>query len=100
MSEQVLTVVARVVAKPDTVEQVKEMLTGLVGPTRQEPGCIDYVLHQSKSDARSFLFFENWKSQADLDAHLQTPYLQAFVAKADEVLAEPLDVTLWYVVGQ
>ena len=100
MSEHVLTVVARVVAKHDTVEQVREMLMGLVGPTRQEPGCIDYVLHQSKSDARSFLFFENWKSQADLDAHLQKPYLQAFVGKADEVLAEPLDITLWHVVGQ
>jgi len=96
MSDQALTVVARVKAKVETLDAVKAMLRGLVGPTRQEPGCIRYVLHQSPDDPCSFIFLETWKSQGDLDAHLQKPYLQAFIGQADAVLAEPLDVTLWH----
>lgn len=96
MSEQTVTVVARVKAKEDKAEQVEGILMDLIGPTREEPGCISYVLHQAKDDKRSFLFVENWASQMALDEHLQKPYLQAFVAKADELLAEPLDVTLWH----
>lgn len=99
MSKQVLTVVARVKAKAEKLERVKEMLTSLVGPTRQEPGCVSYILHQSKDEPSSFLFLERWKSQADLDAHLQRPHLRAFVVQADEILAEPLDLTLWHEVG-
>jgi quinol monooxygenase YgiN len=87
--------VARVKAKRDKLDAVKEMLRGLVGPTRQEPGCIAYVLHQSTDDPCSFVFLETWKSQGDLDEHLQKPYLQAFIGRADAVLSEPLDVTLW-----
>jgi len=42
------------------------------------------------------VFVEVWRSQADLDEHLQKPYLQAFVEEAGELLTEPLDVTLWH----
>jgi len=96
MAEQAFTVVARVRAKAEKLEQVRETLKALVGPTRQEPGCISYVLHQSKDDPCSFLFVETWKSQADLNDHLQKPYLQALVAQAEEILSEPLDVTMWH----
>ena len=30
-----------------------------------------------------------------LDEHLQTPYLRAFIAKAEELLAGALDVSIW-----
>ncbi len=95
MPEQTLTVIAHVKAQEEKAEQVKEILTGLIGPTRKESGCISYALHQSTDDACSFLFVEEWASQAALDKHLQTPYLQSFLSKVDDVLAEPLDVTLW-----
>jgi len=96
MSEQTVTVIARVKAKEGKVEAVESVLMDLIGPTREEPGCISYVLHQSKDDKSSFVFVENWASQLALEEHLQKPYLQAFVARADELLAEPLDVSLWH----
>ena len=96
MSEQTVTVIARVMAKTDKADEVESVLMDLIGPTREEPGCVSYVLHQSKDDRCSFLFVENWASQMALDEHLQKPYLQAFIARADELLAEPLDVTLWH----
>jgi quinol monooxygenase YgiN len=96
MSEQALTVIARVKAQEGKLERVEEVLKGLIEPTRKEAGCISYVLHRSTDDACSFVFVEKWTSQSALDEHLQTPYLQAFVAQADDILAEPLDVTLWH----
>lgn len=95
MSEQVVTVIARIKAREGKSQEVESVLTDLIGPTREEPGCISYVLHRSNNDERSFLFVESWASQAALEEHLQRPYLQAFVARADELLAEPLDVSLW-----
>ena len=90
-----LTVVAYVKAKDGMAEQVKQELTALIGPTREEPDCIDYILHQSPDDANVFMFFENWTGRDALDAHLQKPHVQAFIARADDLLAEPIDVTLW-----
>lgn len=95
MSKQALTVIARVKAKEEKVRQVKEVLMGLIAPTRKESGCISYVLHQSVDDVCSFVFVEVWAGQAALDTHLQTPHLQGFLAQVDDILAEPLDVTLW-----
>ncbi len=96
MPEQTLTVLARIKAKPDKLQQTESTLTGLIAPTREEPGCISYTLHQSNDDPCVFVFVEVWKSQPDLDAHLQKPHLQAFIAEAGELLEEPLDVTLWH----
>ena len=94
MAEQILTVVARVKARTDKADKVKEMLMGLVTATRQEPGCIDYILHQSIEDETVFMFYENWTSKEALDAHLQMPHLQDFVAKAEDLLGAPLEINL------
>lgn len=79
-------------------EEVRRELMALVTPTMKEPGCIDYSLHQAASDKGLFLFYENWRSKADLDEHLGKPHLQAFLGKADTLLAEPVDISLWEVV--
>ena len=72
---------AMVKAKPGQEEAVKEALMSMVGPTRQEPGCLCYNLHQSKSDATQFMFYEQWASKASLDAHGKTPHMKALGGK-------------------
>lgn len=95
MAEEKITVLAKVKAKEGMVKEVKQELMSLVATTRSEPGCIDYNLHQSTDDESLFMFYENWTSKQALDEHIQTPHLQAFIAKADKLLAEPLDITIW-----
>ena len=60
-------------AKPDQVEAVKEALLSLVKPTRKEPGCLCYNLHQSKTDPTQFMFYEQWASKEAIVAHGKTP---------------------------
>jgi quinol monooxygenase YgiN len=100
MAAQKVTVVAKIKAKPGLEETVKNELMSLVPPTRQEPGCINYDLHQSPEDQSLFVLYENWVSKEDLDKHLEMPYLNAIKAKADELLAEPLDITLWDMISE
>jgi len=99
MSDQGVRVVARVVARPGKVEELRALLEGLVEPTRKEPGCMTYELLQNKKDPTDFTFVEEWQREANLDAHLQSPYLrQARLRLPDLVAADP-DIR-WYTVVQ
>jgi quinol monooxygenase YgiN len=95
MTDKKVTVLARITAKPGMAEAVRQEVMALVAPTRMEPGCINYDLHQSSSDSCLFMLYENWRSIKDLEEHLEMPYLKAFKEKADRLLAAPLDITLW-----
>jgi len=95
MADEKIAVLAKLKAKDGLAETVKQQALALVKPTRSEGGCISYDFHQSHEDENVFMFYENWTSKKALDEHLQMPYLQAFIAKADEILAEPLDVSIW-----
>ena len=72
---------AQVKAKEDQVDNVKEALSSMVGPTRKEEGCIHYILQQAKGEPTNFLFYEVWASDAALKKHGQTPHMKALGAK-------------------
>ncbi|RJX66194.1 antibiotic biosynthesis monooxygenase [Vibrio sinensis] len=82
-----LTIVANIVAKPDSIELVKSELLKLIDVTRGEEGCINYDLHQDNENPAHFVFYENWTSRALLQAHLDNTHLAAYV-KATEGAVE------------
>ena len=67
-----ITVLARFLAKKECIDDVKEALKELVPPTIAEPGCIKYDLHQENDNPQAFFLYENWQSDAYLDAHLKS----------------------------
>lgn len=94
-----VTVVARMQAKPGMEARLRQELLHLVAETRREAGCLNYDLHVLAGDATRFLFYENWSSRAHLDAHAQSPHIQAFRALAGELLAAPTEITLWEMIS-
>jgi quinol monooxygenase YgiN len=90
-----ITVVATFQAKPGKEAELKSALTGLVAPTRQEAGCINYDLHISAEDPAKFLFHENWTSRAHLDAHLQSAHIRALLPRVDELCTAAPEITIW-----
>lgn len=94
MSEQVI-VVAQMRAKPGQELRLRQELERLLTPTRAEKGCIHYDLHQSRNDAALFMFHENWASEADLDAHLRSPHLQALRKLMPELVDGQIEITKW-----
>jgi quinol monooxygenase YgiN len=99
MREKQVTVLARFQAKKGMEERVREEIMALVAPTRSEPGCINYDLHQSFEEEGLFVLYENWVSKEALDQHLEMPHLVAFKEKAPSLLAEPLDISLWRMIS-
>jgi quinol monooxygenase YgiN len=86
MSQQ-LTLLAFITAKPGKEEELGRVLEAVVAPTRAEAGCINYDLHRSQENPAVWMFYENWRSDADLETHFETPHLKAFLARKDELLA-------------
>ena len=84
-----VTIIAKVVAKPASVEKVKGELLKLVEPTRKEPGCIVYRLHQDNTDQAQFVFYERWESAEHLQKHMQSDHFKRF----QSVLADSIATT-------
>ena len=84
-----LTAMGVVRAKPGQEEELGRRMTALLSPTRAEPGCLLYDLYQSTEDPSVWVLIERWRDATDLDAHVQTPHMQAFLARAGDVLGGP-----------
>ena len=87
-----ITIIGTVTARYDTREELQALLAAQVAPTRAEPGCLNYDFHVDSADPRCFVFYENWRSQADLDAHMQMPHLTPLVGQIDRLLARPVEI--------
>lgn len=83
-----ITIVAKIVAKKDSVEAVKAELFKLIPPTRKENGCIEYNLHQDNLDPAVFIFYETWESAATVEKHISTDHYRAYVKALDGMLEE------------
>jgi quinol monooxygenase YgiN len=95
MPDKKVTVYARFKAKEGKTEEVKQALLALVDPTRREEGCVSYDLHQSDDDPSQFMFYETWESKQAIDSHMQTPHVSAVVARVDELVEQPFEISTW-----
>lgn len=90
--DQLVTLVGSARPKPERAEELKKLLLSFVAPTREEPGCLEYHFHEDRDEPGVFVFFEAWRSQADLDAHRELPHLRAFWESRMDYLATDLDI--------
>jgi quinol monooxygenase YgiN len=88
----VLTVIAQIKAKPGMEVQMQQNLLSLLTPTRAEKGCITFDLLTDINDPSVFMLYENWESQAALDAHFEQPYVKRVLKAYEVTLAEPISV--------
>lgn len=94
-----LHLIAMFTAKPGKTEALRELLEGLIEPTRAEPGCLDYRLMADREDERRFIFVEAWRDDAALEAHFETPHLQEALGKFPELLDGDLELRRLKLVG-
>ncbi len=95
MLQEEVIVIARLKAKPGMEGKLKEALLGLVAPTRGEAGAIRYELHEGLERSGEFMFYEVWRTLKDLEDHMATPHFKTFMERADALLSQPGDVSLW-----
>ncbi|MGB2627559.1 MAG: putative quinol monooxygenase [Candidatus Acidiferrum sp.] len=91
MSE--VRVIARSVARRGSENQLRELLRGMLAPTRAELGCKLYELYESDSEGR-FYFYEIWESQAALDRHAASPHFKHLERTVARFVQEPFEVNI------
>src|ERR1700758_197507 len=97
MSDAHIILNVHMAAVPGREQELENQLHALLAPTRSEPGCLAYELHRDPEDHCQFMFYEKFKSQEALDAHVSSPHFKKFLAyreaKGDPVAATT--VTRW-----
>jgi quinol monooxygenase YgiN len=86
-------VFATLTAQPGKEQILRDALLAMIEPTKKEPGCISYMLHEDPKNPAAFYFFEIYKDQAATDFHMNSPYLAALVEKVGPILASAPVIT-------
>ena len=86
-----MKVILRVIARPDEVDELKNVLRQLAAASRQENGCLDYEVLQNTADRCDFTLVESWTTEAALEAHLTTAHVQEAFSKGIPLLAKEPD---------
>lgn len=81
-----LTIIARVQAKPGQAEKLLAAQKELTAAVVKEPGCLKYEPHLSNQHPGLVIFVESWESYELWQVHMEAPALQAFRAKAGDLV--------------
>jgi quinol monooxygenase YgiN len=86
-------VIARALARTGKEEQLRNILVGMLMPTRAEQGCRFYQLYES-SNRGLFYFYEEWESQDALDRHTETPHYKQLAQNIRDLLDGAFEVNV------
>jgi quinol monooxygenase YgiN len=72
---------------------VEEALREVMGPSREEAGCLDFHLFRSMRDPRLFFIHSRWVHEAAFQQHAALPHTDHFLKKVDALLDQPREVS-------
>ncbi len=78
---------------------VAEALADVVGPSREEAGCLSINAFRSIRDPQLFYIHSRWTNEAAFDNHAKLPHTLRFIERVEPLLDHPLDVTRAAVIG-
>lgn len=87
-----IRLIARLVANPERIDELRRAAQAMLKPTREEPGNRFYELYESTESGR-FFFNELWIDQDAFDKHLASPHFKKFEASLQGLLREPLELS-------
>lgn len=73
-----LIVVAIAKVKLGQEKMFRNAVSQILEATRKEKGSITFLFNVATENPTEFAFYEQWETQADLDAHLKSPHMQKF----------------------
>lgn len=82
-------VIARIEVRPDAWEIFVAAATACIEATRHEPGCLGYEFHESLTMPCRFVSFESWETRADIDRHMGSEHMVAFLTATRACVTAP-----------
>jgi quinol monooxygenase YgiN len=80
--------------KDGSASQVKDILIGMIDPTRNEEGCLKYDFYQSGTEKISYHLIETYKGPTALAAHRETKHYKVYRSAIESFLEKPIAVTV------
>jgi (4S)-4-hydroxy-5-phosphonooxypentane-2,3-dione isomerase len=87
------------VANPGKEAEVAAIFRKLEQASRQEPGCLMYLVHRHRSDPRRFFIYEQYLDDQALEAHRQSPHFQQYAVQALRGIGERREGELYLPLG-
>ncbi|MEM7114965.1 MAG: putative quinol monooxygenase [Chloroflexota bacterium] len=84
-----IVIAGQIPIRGDKREEAIAAALEMAAATQQEEGCISYDFHASLADPNIIFIFEEWESDAALQAHFQTPHMAEFRKKLPNIVAGP-----------
>jgi (4S)-4-hydroxy-5-phosphonooxypentane-2,3-dione isomerase len=75
-------------AKPGHEGEVAGVFEKLQTASRQEPGCLMYIVHRHRTDPTRFFIYEQYRDDAALEAHRKSPHFQEYAIDALKDIGE------------
>jgi quinol monooxygenase YgiN len=89
-----MMIVAKLTVKPDKVKAFTEAAKEIIEKSNKEAGCKSYQLYQDPYDNTKFVFVEEYKNQAAIDAHFASDYFKAFGPKISDLVVAPAKIKI------
>jgi quinol monooxygenase YgiN len=62
-------------------DEVEGIFRVLQEESRKEPGCLMYQVHQHRSNRKRFLVYEQYRDDAAMEVHRNSPHFQKYAAQ-------------------
>jgi quinol monooxygenase YgiN len=94
-----LNIFARFHAQPGNENALEQALADVLGPTRDEPGCLSIHTFRSIQDPRLFYIHSRWVNEATFEIHASLQHTVRFIERIRSLIDHPLDVTRSVMLG-
>jgi quinol monooxygenase YgiN len=88
-----LFIFARFHARQGQDQAVAAALRDVIGPAREEPGCLAIEAFRSTRDPLLFYIHSRWIDAAAFEIHAGLPHTVRFIAQARVLIDHDLDIT-------
>jgi len=78
---------------------VAEALGSVLGPSREEAGCLSLHAFRSTRDPRLFYIHSHWTNEGAFENHAKLPHTVSFIERVEPLIDHPLDVTRAELIG-
>jgi quinol monooxygenase YgiN len=85
---------ARFHARPGNEAAVQAAIAAVLGPTRDEPGCLGIEAFRSVRDPLEFYLHSRWRDLAAFERHAGLAHTVRFTTAVEPLLDHPLKVGL------
>ena len=89
------TLLVKFIAKTGKERELRNSLLELVSETLKEEGCLNFDLHESLTDSRQFMIYENWVNKDFHAKHNESPHVLNWRKNCYQFLDVPTDKSIW-----